>query len=284
MKESDFYQLMREQEICKRESGAESTADLYRVVRNRLKSYCRGKQLTLRGVTTLLVSGFRNSLEMDRLFTNTVNSYMSNFRAMYSAVMQTGLRRKDSPFKGVRLRYEETAKRSIPLAAVERLAELDFSGHPHLQVAADMALFSFMACGMPFVDLVRLTGKNISKDGRYVIYRRKKTKALIQVEMNRGMKQIVSRYRKAGSVLLFPVLSKDAKHEEYKTLLSLYNRHLKKIGSMLGISEPLTSYVFRHSWASAAYRCNVRIGIISTFAGALFGVDYTYRFKVRGSE
>lgn len=268
MKESDFYRLMYEQEICKRKSGAESTADLYRVVRNRLKCYCRGKPLTLRGVTALLVSGFRNSLEMDRLCTNTVNSYISNLRAMYNrAVMQTGLRRKESPFKGVRLKYEETAKRSIPLAAVERIAELDLSGHPHLQVAADMALFSFMACGMPFADLVRLTGKNISKNGKYVIYRRKKTNAFIQVEMNRRMKQIVSRYRKAGSSLLFPVLPKDAKHEEYKALLSLYNRHLKKIGNILGISEPLTSYVFRHSWASAAYRCNVRIGIISQALG-----------------
>lgn len=28
----------------------------------------------------------------------------------------------------------------------------------------------------------------------------------------------------------------------------------------------------------------VAFGEISTFAGALFGVDYTYRFKVRGSK
>lgn len=268
MKDYDFYQLMQEQEIGKRKSSAESTADLYRAVRNRLKTYCRGKRLTLRSVTPQLIFGFKASLEMEKLSTNTVNSYISNFRAMYNrAVMQSGLRRADNPFKGIRLRYEKTAKRSIPLIAVERMAELDLSEYPDLQVAADMALFSFMACGMPFVDLVGLTGKNISKERKYVSYRRKKTKALIQVEMCPGMERIVSRYRKAGSDLLFPILPADAGHEVYKAYLSSYNRHLKKIGNMLGLSEPLTSYVFRHSWASAAYRSDMRIGMISQALG-----------------
>lgn len=45
------------------------------------------------------------------------------------------------------------------------------------------------------------------------------------------------------------------------------NRNLKKIGVMAGIPIPLTMYVARHSWATAAKEKDISIGIISQAMG-----------------
>jgi integrase len=47
----------------------------------------------------------------------------------------------------------------------------------------------------------------------------------------------------------------------------LINRKLKTIGNMVGIQLPLTMYVARHSWASAAKTKNVPISVISEGMG-----------------
>lgn len=45
------------------------------------------------------------------------------------------------------------------------------------------------------------------------------------------------------------------------------NRYLKAIGKELGLSVPLTHYVARHSWASAARSKNIPISVISESMG-----------------
>ena len=49
--------------------------------------------------------------------------------------------------------------------------------------------------------------------------------------------------------------------------MSLINRKLKTIGNMVGVRLPLTMYVARHSWASAAKNKNVPISVISEGMG-----------------
>lgn len=45
------------------------------------------------------------------------------------------------------------------------------------------------------------------------------------------------------------------------------NRALKKIGEMIGLQMPLTTYVARHTWASIARDMNISIAIISQGMG-----------------
>ena len=268
MRKSDFSESMRVLERRKREAGAESTADLYRAVRNRFGRYCMKERLLLQEVTAARVAGFRVALRKEGLRVNTVNSYMSSLRAMYNAACrEAGGRWKENPFAGLRLKREETKKRAVPVEVVERIAGLNLRGKPELAGAVDLALFSFMACGMPFTDLVHLTRENIQDGGRLLVYRRRKTGVLIQIGINTGMRQLIERYARPDSVYLFPVLPADARHETYKAALALHNRHLKEIGRLLGLAVPLTSYVFRHTWASEAYRCHVEISVISQALG-----------------
>ena len=69
--------------------------------------------------------------------------------------------------------------------------------------------------------------------------------------------------------LLFPILSpgREVGHEEYKAILRSYNNSLKKIGRALSRPIHLTSYVFRHTWATNALRKQVPLSIISQALG-----------------
>ena len=271
MGKKTFNDLMRDEEKKKREAGAESTADLYRAVRNRFYSFCSTNKIVVDSVKELRpiqVADFMNALRSEQLCVNTVNSYISNFRAMYNRIcLDLRYHPKINPFEGIRLKRAETAKRAVTINVMEKMARLDYADRPEQAQAAGLALFSFMACGMPFVDLVHLTKDNILEDGNVLVYHRQKTGTLIQLPVSAGMDDLIRRYSDPSSPYLFPLLAEGASHEKYKTLLAEHNRQLKKIGERLSLPVPMTSYVFRHTWASEAYRQHIAINIISQALG-----------------
>ena len=55
--------------------------------------------------------------------------------------------------------------------------------------------------------------------------------------------------------------------KQYDTALHNINYNLKKIGETVGLSIPLTMYVARHSWASAASQNNIPLHVISQCLG-----------------
>ena len=268
MKNKVFYEEMKRQEQDKRSAGDESTADLYRAVRNHFKSFNGGRALLLREVTTVVVYGFIDWLREKGLRVNSVNSYISNLRAMYNrSCLGWKGRPRESPFEGIRLKRETTRKRAVSTEVIGQIASLDLKEEPEKQLAADMALFSFMACGMPFVDVVHLTADNLIENGKVLSYRRQKTGTLIQMEVSQGMQLLIGRYGHSDTKYLFPVLPEDATHEQYKYCLATQNRYLEQLRIDLELSETLTTYVFRHAWASEAYHLGIPLAIISQALG-----------------
>lgn len=278
MKNKDFYKQMVLQEEEKRAAGDESTADLYRAVCNHFRNFSGRRELSLKEVTPGMVHGFVEWLRERGLRVNSVNSYLSNLRAMYNRAC-LGWRKKpqESPFAGLRLKREETHKRAVSEIVIGQIASLDLINEPKKQLAVDLALFSFMACGIPFVDIVHLTRDNLIKNGKVLSYRRKKTGALIEMEITTGIQFLLDRYNQPDAEYIFPVLPENATHEQYKYCLAKENRYLKEICLLLSLPEKLTTYVFRHTWASEAYHRNVPIGIISQALGhATEKMTHTY--------
>lgn len=268
MKKKDFYKQLLLQEQDKRLRGDESTADLYRAVRNHFKCFVGVGELSLKDVTQDLVRGFQVWLQRKGLKVNTVNSYLSCLRAMYNRVLpypKGG--QEQSPFAGLRLKREETSKRAVPVEVIKKIALLDLKKEPKKQLAVDLALFSFLACGIPFVDIVHLTEENLVENRTVLQYRRQKTGTLIRMEVSDGMQMLIDRYSSPEAHYLFPVLPENATHEQYKSCLATENRYLKEISEMLQLVEVLTTYVFRHAWASEAYHRHVPISVISQALG-----------------
>lgn len=83
------------------------------------------------------------------------------------------------------------------------------------------------------------------------------------------MQEIVEKYENPLSEYLLPIIKpmNGDERTQYQNAMSLINRKLKTIGAITGIQIPLTMYVARHSWASAAKNKNVPISVISEGMG-----------------
>nr|WP_129734071.1 site-specific integrase [Parabacteroides goldsteinii] len=248
-------------------SGKKGTASLYKATRNQLEHFLDRRDFKMKRVNGHLVQKFVAHLQSLSLSQNSVSNYTSIFRAAYNAAVSENLVSPgENPFQKVYLRPIQTSKRSVGTNVIKEITYLNLKGKENLNFARDLFLFSFMACGIAFVDLAHLTRANIR--GNVLVYYRVKTKTEIRVTITSGMRRLLDKYADAGSDLLFPVLkSPDASYESYKVALRTYNRRLAIIGKMLPSPVKLTSYVARHSWAMRAKENSVPVAVIGQALG-----------------
>ena len=198
---------------------------------------------------------------------NTVSYYMRILRAAYNRAVECGLTEDRHPFRSVYTGVDKTRKRALPLRLISRIKGLDLSGSPALDLARDMFMMSFYLRGMSFVDMAFLRKRDLR--GGYLTYRRRKTGRQLVIKWTAEMRRIVEKYPANGSEYLLPVIREPGVNERsaYRNMNYNINRSLKKIAAMSGIDEPLTLYVARHSWASAAKAKGVPLGVISEGMG-----------------
>ncbi|NID08927.1 site-specific integrase [Fibrivirga algicola] len=129
--------------------------------------------------------------------------------------------------------------------------------------AKDIFLFSFYVAGINFVDIAKLRWKNIQTDdtgNQRVIYTRQKTGGKFSLKLLAPAVAILDRYKSEknneANSYIFPILD-NTKHTTAEKInnrlhkvLGQTNTDLKAIGTTIGISTPLTTYVARHSFAT----------------------------------
>ena len=258
-------ECIRRRVESKRSMGKDSTADLYQAAGHRFLEFLGEKDIYLSEITPTQVSDFQGYLQAKNLRINTINSYTSSLRAIFNSVLNDHpFKMGKHPFLHLKLKRDVTIKKPLSAAKIEKIATADFSYDPRLSLRVDLSLFSFMAFGMPFVDMIHLKKSNIQ--GRDIVYNRHKTGIQIRMQITPGMWHIIRKYRNDGEYL-FPVMSKPATYRQYKGMLSAYNNALKTIGKLLKIHPNLTSYVMRRSWAAEAQRRHVPISVISQALG-----------------
>lgn len=196
---------------------------------------------------------------------NTVSAYMRSLRSLYNRAAGNVA---DSPFSAVFTGHEQTAKRSVTESEIRQLLALRLDSQPHLALARDLFVFSFMAMGMPFVDIAYLKWHQIN-DG-VMHYARHKTGHKVCVNVEPCMAEIINRHAITSSEYVFPLLAgttADNVHPTYLKRLRSYNYALRRLSSLINTSRTLSSYVARHSWASLAYRSGLDISQIAKAMG-----------------
>lgn len=83
------------------------------------------------------------------------------------------------------------------------------------------------------------------------------------------MQLILDRYPENASKYLLPIIRRSGTNERctYRNAAYNINHNLKTVAAMAGITIPLTLYVARHSWASAALTKGVPLNVISEGMG-----------------
>ena len=247
--------------------GKIRTSETYTSTLNSFMRFMEGRDIPPCDMDSDLMIAYEAWLKSGGVSMNTISFYMRNLRAVYNRAVEKELVIQRFPFRHVYTGVERTTKRAVPLRAIKQLMTLDLSLHPAKRFARDMLLLSFYTRGMSMIDMVFLKKKDLNNG--ILSYRRKKTGQQLFVKWEPCMQEIVDRYNIPGSPYLLPIIARPGMDErkQYINASHRINRYLKAIGKELGLSVPLTHYVARHSWASAARSKNIPISVISESMG-----------------
>ena len=262
----DFIRLEIE---SAKERKCYKTAANYLTAANSLTLFWQRGDWTLSDILPQEMDRYQRWLIDRGLRMNTISCYMRSIRTLYNRGVALRMTADTRPFRKVFTGKEHTRKRSVVEEDILRLCRLDLEDKPSLAFARDIFMFSFYAMGMPFVDIAYLRKEQI-RDGRFH-YARHKTGQEIVVAIEPCMSEIIARYESCSNTqYVFPVIkTPDATmaHGQYLSQLRRYNYSLACLSRRISASQPLSSYVARHTWASIAYKHDLDVRLISKALG-----------------
>ena len=243
------------------------TAGTYRSTLNSFKKYMKDQDIMLDCITSETMEGYEAWLRNRGIIPNTISFYTRILRAVYNRAVEEDIIENRNPFRHVYTGVDKTVKRALPLAIIKKIKALDLSLTPSLDYARDMFMMSFCLRGMSFIDMAFLKKSDL-KNG-YLTYRRHKTGQQLVIAWTKEMQMLVDKYPENRSDYLLPIIRNPGTNERctYRNVGYNINHNLKRIAGMVGIVIPLTLYVARHSWASAAKAKGIPISVISEGMG-----------------
>lgn len=256
-----------------KKNGRIRTAETYRTTSNSFRRFLslnnvfNEHDIMLDAITGEVIEDYEAWLHNCGLIPNTISFYTRILRAVYNRAVECGAIENLHPFKHVYTGIDKTVKRTISLSSVRKLRGLDLCSSPALDYARDMFMLSFYLRGMSFIDMSFLRKTDLNNG--YITYRRRKTGQQLIVKWTREMQLILDKYPVNRSEYLLPIITTPYCNARsvYRNRAYNINHNLKKLATMIGLTIPLTLYVARHSWASAAKVKGVPLSVISEAMG-----------------
>lgn len=257
-----------EQIILKlKQTGKIRTSETYASALRSFTRFCNDETVMIDHIHSDTMELYQVWLEEQGITLNTVSFYARILRAVYNRAVDQGITPDRRPFRHIYTGIDKTVKRALSLPELRKIKNINLDMFPDLDFARDIFLMSFYLRGMSFVDMAFLRKSDLS-DG-YVTYRRRKTGQLLTIAWTPEMAQILEKYPPNPTSYLLPIIRRAGKNERnmYHNMSYTINRRLKAIANMADIRMPLTLYVARHSWASAAKAKGIPLSVISQWMG-----------------
>jgi len=250
-----------------KQNGKVRTSETYKSTLNSFKKFRQDEDIMLDCITSETMESYEAWHKNRGVAPNTISFYTRVLRAVYNRAVEDDIIENRNPFRHVYTGVDKTVKRALPLAVIKKIKALDLSLNQALDYARDMFLMSFYLRGMSFIDMAFLKKSDL-KNG-YVTYRRRKTGQQLIIEWTKEMQMILDKYPENKSDYLLPVIRNPGLNERctYRNTGYNINHNLKRIAEMVGVTIPLTLYVARHSWASAAKAKGIPLSVISEGMG-----------------
>lgn len=263
---ADEYSLFNYMEsiIAKlKQKGKVRTSETYKSTLNSFKKFREDEDIMLDCLTSEIMEAYEAWHHKRGVAPNTISFYTRILRAVYNRAVEDDIIENRNPFRKVYTGVDKTVKRALPLPVIKKIKALDLSLNASLNFARDMFLMSFYLRGMSFIDMAFLKKTDL-KHG-YVTYRRRKTGQQLIIEWTKEMQMILDKYPENESEYLLPIIRNPGTNERctYRNVGYNINHNLKTIAGMVGVTIPLTLYVARHSWASAATAKGIPLSVIS---------------------
>lgn len=263
------FTFFRKQIAKKEQMQCVGTKNNYTNAVNRFIEFRNQKDLTFSQMTADMMEMYQAWLWNRGVGQNTVSFYLRTLRTLHHKAVEAGQATTNDIFAHVQTANVRTAKRAISIKDIRNIEKLELQIGSSIDKARDLFLLSFYLRGMAFVDMAFLKKSDL-KCGM-VSYNRRKTHQKLNIEWIKPMQAIIDKYAEQtkDSPYMLPILTgkETSPYTQYRKVEYNTNYNLKKIGKMIGLKIPLTTYVARHTWASIALHMNIPIATISEGMG-----------------
>lgn len=261
-----LFKLFEDQIKSLKEQDRIGYADTFKATLNSLKIYMKEKDKDMTSINLSFLLKYEDHL-IDRGCAITTRSvYFRTFRTFWkNAIRDKKCSESNYPFKDfpfTKYNKPRTKKRAISKDQITLIesALIDPENDTFIN-SRNYFLFSFYCRGLNFTDLASLKWSNILDNELY--YRRTKTKEEFRFGLHPKAIAILEYYRNmegnSDAGYIFPILYKrhatiQSIRDRKKKILTRVNKQIKELGVSLGIGKTLTTYVARHSYATALRR------------------------------
>lgn len=227
------------------------TKELYAATLSRVKAFDRTAiALQFEDINKDWLLRFDAWLSITSPSANARAIHLRNIRAVFNDAIDNDIT-THYPFRKFSIKREATRKRALTADQLREYFTCDIE--KGLRKYRDIALLIFLLRGINIADLCYL---DTIQDG-YLVYRRKKTKRLYEIKIEPEAQNIIDKYK--GKKYLLDILDS---YDDYRDYARRLNEGLRKVGSVrVGkynrkerqpLQPDITTYWFRHSWATNA--------------------------------
>ena len=262
-----------------REQGRIGTAVSYECAQNSLKKYAAGVKFA--DVTPDFLNKYEKWMLAKEKSITTVGIYLRSLRTLFNNAITDGtLTNEYYPFG--KKKYEIPTGNNIKKALTLNDIGTIYNYKPEFGSMTDRAkdywIFMYLCNGMNVKDMCLLKYENIK--GEVLEFERAKTARTkrkvepIRVTITDEVKDIIKKWgneMKNGKTYIFPVLEAGLtpvrERQLIQQLTQVINCHMKTIAKTLNITNDVTTYAARHSFATVLQRSGVGTEFISEALG-----------------
>ena len=211
---------------------------------------------------------------------NSIGFYYRTLRAVYNkAIYAKEASLEHYPFRTYKIRKTPTRPRVLSKEELHNFFTAEIDKASWLYESWLMGKLMFMLIGINFKDMV-LIKENQIQHGR-LIYTRAKTKRQYSIKLLPEALEIINYFRGRCERTILGKITPTQLENKINLPLTIrqankvYNKHLDKIGKMIGCKEKITGYTFRYGTANLARQLGYSKDIVGQALGHSFGLAVT---------
>ena len=244
------------------EQGKIGTMGYYKNAHFALLKYNKGNtNLNFADITTQYINKYELHLRSRGIQESGIYAYLAPVRSLFNkAIKDEFIKEEQSPFRKSALSHLKRYPnhRAIDREQLDKLFDHVAEEGTQTFHALNYFKFSYYCWGINMVDIAQMKWKNIQ--GKRLVYLRSKTKKAFNLLITPPLEKILSYYRTETypnpEDYIFPILDDKVfttpkmKASRRNNILNKTNKELSRIARELGVSDKLTTYMARHSFAT----------------------------------
>ena len=242
--------------------GKINTMTNYKSAHDALLKYTKGdKNLLFADITTQYLNKYELHLRNRGIADAGIYCYLAPIRSLFNkAINDEIIKEEQSPFRKSALSHlkRHPNHRAIDRQQLDKLFTYKAEEGTFLFHALNYFKFSYYCWGINMVDIVQLKWKSVQ--GKRLVYLRSKTQKPFNLLITAPLEEILSYYRPETypnpENYIFPILddkifnTPTRKNNRKRRVMGRMNRELTKLARELEVSDKITTYMARHSFAT----------------------------------